>query len=84
MTSERPRRKRTPPAAGDTYAQLGERIREARQARGLTQAALGAPYFTRSFVSAIEHGKPGVSIKALRHFAKTLGLSVRELIPPDF
>jgi ribosome-binding protein aMBF1 (putative translation factor) len=75
--------RRNPPPVGDTYARLGEHLRALRQSRGLSQAALGEPYFTRAHVSAIETGRLAPAIKTLRHFAHQLGVPLRDLIPPD-
>src|SRR5438445_809001 len=54
---------------------LGERLREARVASGLSQAQLGAPYFTRAHVSAIELGKIRPAMRSLEHLARKLGKS---------
>lgn len=61
---------------------VGQRLRDLRNARGLSQSQLGAP-FTRAHISAIEKGKITPSLAALIHLAKVLGVSVRELIPLD-
>jgi transcriptional regulator with XRE-family HTH domain len=61
---------------------VGERIRAFRVARGLSQAELGSPYFTRAHVSAVELGKILPALTALAHFANRLEVSVRELLPP--
>lgn len=53
--------------------QLGQRLREARVAAGLSQAQLGAPYYTRAHVSAIELGKIRPAMKSLEHIATKLG-----------
>ncbi|MGK2850373.1 MAG: helix-turn-helix domain-containing protein [Candidatus Limnocylindrales bacterium] len=45
-------------------AAIGHELRRRRTAAGLSQTAVGAP-FTRSFVSAIEHGRAIPSITAL-------------------
>ena len=52
---------------------LGDRLREARIASGLSQAQLGAPYFTRAHVSAIELGKIRPAMRSLEHLARKLG-----------
>jgi ribosome-binding protein aMBF1 (putative translation factor) len=62
--------------------QLGERIRTLRTERGLSQAQLGAPYFTRAHVSAIELGKILPALTTLVHFARKLGVHTRDLLPP--
>ena len=70
-----PTRIRQRRAAPDSPAlkQLGQRLREARVAAGLSQAQLGAPYYTRAHVSAIELGKIRPAMKSLEHMATKLG-----------
>lgn len=75
----KPRKKRTP---APVSAGLGERVRAARVRVGLSQAALGSPYFTRAFVSAVELGKVQPSLKSLEHMATKLGVAVGELTSP--
>jgi transcriptional regulator with XRE-family HTH domain len=58
---------------------LGSRIRELRIRAGLTQAELGLP-MTRSFVSAVEHGRALPSLPALLLIAARLGVPVGELL----
>ena len=58
---------------------LGSRIRELRIRAGLTQAELGSP-MTRSFVSAVEHGRALPSLTALLLIASRLGVPVGELL----
>lgn len=59
--------------------EIGRRVRARRLAAGLTQAELGEPY-TRSFVSAIEHGRCAPSLKVLWLFAARLHVEVGELV----
>ncbi len=70
-----PTRTRQRRAAPDSPAlrQLGQRLREARIAAGLSQAQLGAPYYTRAHVSAIELGKIRPAMKSLEHMAAKVG-----------
>ncbi len=70
-----PTRTRQRRAAPESPAlrQLGQRLREARAAAGLSQAQLGAPYYTRAHVSAIELGKIRPAMKSLEHMAAKLG-----------
>ncbi len=70
-----PARTRQRRAAPESPAlrQLGQRLREARVAAGLSQARLGAPYYTRAHVSAIELGKIRPAMKSLEHMAAKLG-----------
>ncbi|HSW42639.1 MAG TPA: helix-turn-helix transcriptional regulator [Patescibacteria group bacterium] len=60
-------------------ATLGSRIRELRIRAGLTQAELGSP-MTRSFVSAVEHGRALPSLPALLLISSRLGVPVGELL----
>ncbi len=60
-------------------ATLGSRIRELRTRAQLTQAELGSP-MTRSFVSAIEHGRAIPSLPALLLISSRLGVPVGELL----
>jgi transcriptional regulator with XRE-family HTH domain len=60
-------------------ATLGSRIRQLRIRAGLTQAELGLP-MTRSFVSAVEHGRALPSLPALLLIATRLGVPVGELL----
>jgi len=59
--------------------EIGRRVRRYRLAAGLTQAQLGDPY-SRSFVSAIEHGRCAPSLKVLWLFAARLGVDVGDLV----
>lgn len=84
MPAQRAQRKRTPAPMGNTAVRIGKRLRELRERSGLTQSELGAPYFTRSHVSAIEQGRTAPAIKTLVHFARKLRLRrVSDLLPPD-
>jgi len=70
-----PTRTRQRRAAPESAAlkHLGQRLREARAAAGLSQSQLGAPYYTRAHVSAIELGKIRPAMKSLEHMAAKLG-----------
>ena len=52
---------------------LGERVRAARTAAGLSQAQLAGPDLTKGFISQIEAGLVRPSIRSLQHIAATLG-----------
>ena len=71
MATRTRQRRAAPESAG--LRQLGQRLREARVAAGLSQAQLGAPYYTRAHVSAIELGKIRPAMKSLEHMAGKLG-----------
>ena len=64
---------RRPAPVSDSLQQIGERIRKARLDSGLSQAQLGAPHFTRAYVSAIELGKVRPAMKSLEFLADKLG-----------
>jgi transcriptional regulator with XRE-family HTH domain len=63
-----------PGLAPNPLATLGERLRQARLERGLSQDALAQPEFTKSYVSAVERGKARPSLKALELMARRLGI----------
>jgi tetratricopeptide (TPR) repeat protein len=65
-------RRRRPAPLSLALKKLGERLREARISSGLSQAQLGAPYFTRAHVSAIELGKIRPAMRSLEHMARKL------------
>lgn len=54
-------------------ATLGQRIREARLARGLTQAALAHPTLSKGFISLLEHDQTRPSLQTLELLAQRLG-----------
>ena len=53
--------------------ELGQRIKEARLAAGLSQRQLCGQVCTRNMLSLIESGKAKPSMDTLRHFAQQLG-----------
>jgi tetratricopeptide (TPR) repeat protein len=66
-------RVRRPAPVSEALQQIGDRIRKARLESGLSQAQLGAPHFTRAYVSAIELGKVRPAMKSLEFMADKLG-----------
>jgi len=61
--------------------QLGERIREQRIARRLTQEQLGQKCeLHRTFIGSVERGERNLSLLNLRLMAKTLRVSLRDLL----
>ena len=58
---------------------LGERIRAARVARGLTQQALGQGVATKGFICQVERNRATPSLPKLRILADRLGLSISAL-----
>lgn len=63
-----------------TPQQLGRRIRNLRQDRGLSQDDLARPDYTAAYISHIEHGKRRASQEVLAHVATRLGLTVDQLV----
>src|SRR5947209_19384785 len=55
---------------------LGQRLRKARQDKGMTLAALAGEDFTRSYLSLIELGRSRPSLAALFILASRLGLPI--------
>jgi tetratricopeptide (TPR) repeat protein len=59
---------------------LGERIRQLRQSRGLTQEQLADGKLTKSFISLLERGTTRPSVNTLLLLAHRLGTSVDALL----
>lgn len=66
-------RQRTPAPVSESLQGLGERLRKARSEAGLSQAQLGAPHFTRAYISALELGKVRPAMSSLEFVAGKLG-----------
>ena len=63
MSQENRKQSSLPPAAVQTVAQMGERIRIARKRRAITMADMAARMFvTRKTLARLEKGDPGVSM----------------------
>jgi HTH-type transcriptional regulator, quorum sensing regulator NprR len=61
-------------------ANVGARIRSLRTARGLTQAQLAEPQYTKAYISMLESGRTRASMKALEHIAGRLGVQPSDLL----
>src|SRR5213079_3479378 len=61
-------------------ADVGARIRSLRTARGLTQAQLAEPNYTKAYISMLESGRTRASMKALEHIAGVLGVKPADLL----
>ena len=55
---------------------LGQRLKRARLAAGLTQEALGAPGLTKGFISLLEHDRAKPSVETLVRLAERLAQPV--------
>ncbi|MEA2662822.1 MAG: hypothetical protein QOH08_2394, partial [Chloroflexota bacterium] len=62
---------------------LGERVRSARRAAGLSQAQLAGDELTKGFISQIESGLVRPSIRSLQHIAQKLGRSLDYFIADE-
>lgn len=79
-----PRGTGSDPARDACLRYLGEQVRGLRVRRYLSQAALaGQAGVGRSFLSDVERGRTNVSLEVLWNLARALGVSVRDLLPPD-
>ncbi len=59
---------------------IGGRIRHARHAAGLTQAALAGDRYTKAYISALENGLAKPSMSALEFLAPRLGTTASALL----
>jgi tetratricopeptide (TPR) repeat protein len=59
---------------------VGERIRQARQARGMTQEELARGVATKSFISQVERDHASPSLPKLRLIADRLGLPLGQIL----
>ena len=66
---------RRPSSHVDDPASVGRRLRQAREAAGLTQRELSFEGCTAAYVSRIEAGARVPSLQILREFGKRLGVS---------
>ena len=61
-------------------ADVGARIRSLRTAKGLTQAQVAEPAYTKAYISMLESGRTRASMKALEHIAGVLGVKPADLL----
>ena len=61
-------------------ADVGARIRSLRTAKGMTQAQLAEPNYTKAYISMLESGRTRASMKALEHIAAALGVKPADLL----
>jgi len=73
---------RTRPRVDDSplARQIGERLRRARLAAGLTQQQLAEGRYTKAYVSALENGLSRPSMAALNYLSGRLGIPASKLI----
>src|SRR5947208_1139384 len=66
-----------------TAKALGQRIRQLRTRRGMTQQDLAGDDYSKSYISAIEQGKTRPSLEALTRMATRLDVAAGTLLDPD-
>lgn len=59
---------------------IGKRLRQARQAAGLTQQQLAGDRYTKAYISALENGIAKPSMAALNYLAPRLGKTSSEIL----
>lgn len=59
---------------------LGERLRQARLERGLSQAQVAGEHITRNMLSQLEHDQASPSVRTLEYLASVLGVRVSWLL----
>src|SRR5207302_7393818 len=62
---------------------LGQRIRQLRTRRGMTQQDLAGEDYSKSYISAIEQGKTRPSLNALQRMSARLDVPASTLLDPD-
>ena len=68
-------------AADDILIRFGKRVRELRQARGLSQEAFAAECgLDRTYMGEIERGERNVALRNIELIAVTLGISLSDLV----
>lgn len=66
--------------ANDILHRFGERVRQLRKARGLSQEAFaGKCGLDRTYMGGVERGERNLALRNIEIIAKTLGLSISEL-----
>lgn len=68
--------------AADIRVAFGKRVREIRQARGMSQEELAFESgLHRTYISSVERGERNIAIINMHKIAKALGVDLRDLIP---
>lgn len=67
--------------SADVAVRFGQRLRELRNAKGLSQEAFAAACgLDRTYISGIERGRRNVSLRNIEVIADALGVSLSELM----
>src|SRR4030081_3806869 len=69
-----------PAVRSPMVADVGARIRSLRTAKGLTQAQVAEPNYTKAYISMLESGRTRASMKALEHIARVRGVKPADLL----
>src|SRR5713226_3564634 len=69
-----------PAVRSPMVADVGARIRSLRTAKGMTQAQVAEPLYTKAYISMLESGRTRASMKALEHIAGVLGVKPSDLL----
>ncbi|HEY7737312.1 MAG TPA: helix-turn-helix domain-containing protein [Candidatus Limnocylindrales bacterium] len=80
MSAVRTRRRRVVTDDRQLARTIGERIRKARLAAGLTQQQLAGDRYTKAYISALENGIARPSMVALDYLAPRLGTTAAEIL----
>ena len=66
----------------DILARFGNRLRELRQAKGISQEALAdLAGLHRTYVSSVERGERNISLQNIDRLASALEVSLADLMP---
>lgn len=67
--------------ADDILARFGQKVRELRQAKGLSQEAFAAECgLDRTYMGGIERGERNLALRNIEVIARTLGISLSQLM----
>jgi len=67
--------------ATEIIERIGERVRDLRKAKGLSQEAFAAECgLDRTYMGGIERGERNVALRNIARIAHTLGISISELM----
>jgi transcriptional regulator with XRE-family HTH domain len=65
----------------DITVQFGERVREVRQSRSLSQEALAdLAGLDRTYISSVERGRRNISLRNIEAIADALGVGLADLL----
>lgn len=69
------------PPRPDITFQFGERVRQIRQSRSLSQEALAdLAGLDRTYISSVERGKRNISLRNIEAIADALGIGLADLL----